>query len=182
MMRRWTLLSLLLAPFGGQVKQQESRKISTPNGKVSVTSKNVAPVPQEIVPLTAEKLRQIVEHESAAIQFLSAYNHGAAPSLQAYDEAFRLWQRAHASQFSADDVVERLGAYLGNRLVKDFDMEWVQVTDEYGVDLAVRARKWEVISFPFSSVAKRIQNEQYDFMVGVYYAVQDAIASGPKER
>jgi hypothetical protein len=61
-------------------------------------------------------------------------------------------------------------------------MEWVHVTDEYGTDLAVRARKYEVTSFPFSSVAKRIQNKQYDFMVGVYYAVQDAIASGPKER
>jgi hypothetical protein len=182
MMRRWTLLSLLLAPFVGQAKQQQSKTISTPNGEVSVTSKNVTPVPQEVVLLTAEKLRQIVELESAAIQILSAYNHGAAPSLQAYDEAFRLWQRDQASQFSVEDVVERLGAYLGNRLAKDFDMEWVQVTDEYGVDLAVRARKWEVISFPFSSVAKRIQNEQYDFLVGVYYAVQDAIASGPKER
>jgi hypothetical protein len=182
MMRRGMLLSLLLAPFISQAKQQESKTIRTPEGAVSMTSKMVSPVLQEVVLLKAEKLEKIVELNKAAIQFLSAYNPGATPSLKTYDEAFRLWQRDHASPFSVDDVVERLGAYLGSRLAKDFDMEWVHVTDEYGTDLAVRARKYEVTSFPFSSVAKRIQNKQYDFMVGVYYAVQDAIASGPKER
>jgi len=29
---------------------------------------------------------------------------------------------------------------------------------------------------------KRIQNEQYHFMAGVYYAVVDMIASGPMNR
>lgn len=147
-----------------------------------MTSKTVIPVPQKIVLLRAENLRQIIELDNATVQFLLAYKPGATPSLKAYDEAFRLWLRDKASRFSANDVVERLGAYLGNKLVKDFDMEWVQVTDEYGTDLAVRARKYEVISFPMSSVAKRIRNDQYDFMVGVYYAVQDAIANGPKKR
>lgn len=181
-MRRGMFLLLLLAPFIAQAKQQESKTISSPEGSISMTSKTVSPVPQKIVPLDAEKLRQILELDRAAAQFLLAYTPGATPSLKAYDEAFRLWQRDKASRFSANDVVERLGAYLGSRLAKDFDMEWVQVADEYGTDLAVRARKYEVISFPLSSVAKRIQNNQYDFMVGVYYAVQDAIANGPKKR
>lgn len=182
MMRRGMLLSLLLAPFAGQAKQQESKTLSTPEGTVSMTSTKIAPSPQEVVILKSEKLEQILALDRAAIQFLSAYAPGAAPSLKAYDEAFRLWQRDHANRFSVDDVVARLGAYLGSRLVTDFDMEWIQVTDEYGTDLAVRARKYEVIAFPFASVAKRIQNKQYDFMAGVYYAVQDTIASEPKER
>lgn len=182
MMRRGMLLSLILAPFIGQAKQQESKTISLPEGSISVTSKKVPSVPQEIVPLHGEKLREIIELDRAAVQFLFAYQLGTTPSLKAYDEAFRLWQLDKASLFSANEVVKRLGSYLGSKLVKDFDMEWVQVTDEYGTDLAVRARKYEVISFPMSSVAKRIQNNQYDFMVGVYHAVQDAIAKGPRKR
>lgn len=182
MMRRGMLLSLLLAPFTSQAKQQESKTLSTPEGTVSMTTKKVDPVPQEVVILNADKLEQILELDRAAAQFLSAYNPGAAPSLKTYDEAFRLWQRDPASQFPVDDVVARLGAYLGSRLATDFDMEWVQVTDEYGTDLAVRTRKYEVIAFPFSSVEKRVQKNEYDFMVGVYYAVQNMIASGPKER
>ncbi len=176
------LLSLLLAPFIGEAKSQESKTLSTPTGTVSLTSTEVTPVPQQIVLLGAGKLHQIHELDEAAMQLLAEYRPGANPSLKSYDEAFRLWQRDESRQFSTDDVVERLGAYLGNRLANDFDMEWVEVTDEYGTDLAVRSRKFEVISFPLSSVAKRIQNNQYDFMVGVYYAVQDALASGPKER
>jgi hypothetical protein len=35
-----------------------------------------------------------------------------------------------------------------------------------------------VMSFPFSSVAKRIQSKQFDFMNGVYYAVKHAIERG----
>ena len=68
-----------------------------------------------------------------------------------------------------------LGAFLGNKLVKDFDMEWVVVTDMYGTDFAVRGKKVEVMSFPFSSVAKRIESHQFDFMNGVYFAVKNAV-------
>ena len=182
MKRRGLFLSLLLAPLIGRARRQESKTISTPEGAITITSKMVPPVPQEFVPLQAEKLQQIAELERTAMDFLSAYNQYAAPSLEAYDAAFRRWQLDRASLFSVDDVVARLGAYLGCLLVKDLEMEWVQVTDAYGTDLAVRARKYEVTSFPFSSVMKRIQNEQYDFMAGVYYAVQDMIASGPMKR
>lgn len=182
MKRRGLLLSLLLAPFIGRAEQKESRTIETPEGTVSVTSTGVTPVPQKVVRLEAQRLSQIHELAKAASEFLEFYQPGATPSLKAYDDAFMKWQRDDASRFSVDDVVERLGAYLGNRLAEAFDMEWVEVTDEYGTDLAVRARKYEVVSFPLSSVAKRIQNNQYDFMVGVYYAVQDAIASGPMKR
>jgi len=117
-----------------------------------------------------------------AKKFLITCHPAADQSLKAYDEAFRIWQKEKIIRFSEDAVIDGLGAHLGNKLVADFDMEWVEVSDEYGVDLAVRAKKYEVISFPFSSVAKRIKNNEFNFMEGVYYAVKDAIASGPKKR
>ena len=71
-----------------------------------------------------------------------------------------------------------LGAHLGERLVAKFEMEWVVVTDQYGRDLAVRSKRVEVVSYPYSSVSKRIASDQYDFMEGIYYAVQDVIENG----
>lgn len=176
------LFSLLLMPFIGKAEQQQTKQISTPDGTVSVNSQTVTPVPQQVTPVAASKLRQLNELDKAAASFLATYLPDADQSLKAYDEAFHAWQKDKTHRYSEEDVIERLGAYLGNKLVADFDMEWVEVSDEYGTDLAVRARKYEVISYPFSSVAKRVQNNQYDFMVGVYYAVQDVIISDPKKR
>lgn len=176
------LLPILLAPCIAMAAQQESKEIITPQGTFSVTSQKVAPVPQKIVPLDARRLQKIQELDKSAMQFLAVYRPAARPSLNSYDDAFRSWQLDRAARFSEDDVVMKLGAYLGNRLAEDFDMEWVEVTDEYGVVLAVRSRHFEVISYPFSSVEKRIEDKKYDFMAAVYYAVKDALASGPKKR
>ncbi len=71
-----------------------------------------------------------------------------------------------------------LGAYLGNQFITEFQMEWVVVTDQFGTDYAVRAKKYEVMSFPFSSVEKRVDNNQYDFMVGIYYILKHNIENG----
>jgi hypothetical protein len=180
--RRGILLSLVLAPFVSKAEQQQKKEISTPSGIFSLTSQEVAPVPQQVVRVDAQKLKQIRELDFLSAQFVTAYRPGASRSLKSYDEAFRAWQLDKARQFSEDAVTERLGAHLGNKLAADFDMEWVVVTDEFGTDLAVQSRKYEVISFPFSSVAKRIQDNHYDFMEGVYFAVKDVIASEPKKR
>lgn len=157
----------------------ETKTIQTPNGSVTATSKTVEQSPQSIKHATRNERLGIDKSASQARAFASAYLPGVSnPSLKDFDEAFRLWQREKTRRFTEDQVIELLGSYLGNRLVADFQMEWVVVTDKYGTEYAVRGKKVEVISFPFASVAKRIENNQYDFMVGVYYMVQDTIAGG----
>ena len=91
------------------------------------------------------------------------------------DEAFRAWQLESSRHHSEQEVENLVGAYLGQRLAKDLDMEWVSVTDEYGTDYAVRSRKYEVMSFPFAVVSKRIQDSKYDFLVAVYHAVEHTL-------
>lgn len=56
------------------------------------------------------------------------------PNLRDYDTAFRAWQQDEAPAYSDMLVIQLIGGYLGNKLVADFDMEWVMVTDEYGTD------------------------------------------------
>jgi hypothetical protein len=114
-----------------------------------------------------------------AWDFVAAYiGHEATLSLANLDEAFRAWQVEPARRFSEQEVEQVLGAYLGQRLAMDLDMEWVTVTDEYGTDYAVRSRKWEVLSFPFAVVGKRIQDSQCDFLVSVYHAVDHTLRNG----
>jgi hypothetical protein len=177
-----TFLSRLLAPLTGKSSDEVTRNISTPTGDITLKTKSLDPVPQQIVPVDALELARIQALDDAAPNFLAAFKPGAQPSLKSYDEAFAAWQRDPGLRFTEDAVVGHLGACLGNRLAADFDMEWVVVSDEYGTDLAVRSRRYDLLSFPFSSVAKRIENRQFDFMEGVYYAVQDTIARGPRER
>ncbi|MDH5786239.1 MAG: DUF3806 domain-containing protein, partial [Chromatiales bacterium] len=111
--------------------------------------------------------------------FVKSYlPHVTNPSLKDYDEAFRLWQIEKERRYTEQQIIEILGACLGNKLITDFQMEWVVVTDEYGTDFAVRGKRFEIISFPFSSVVKRIENNQYDFMVGVYHTVRASIERG----
>lgn len=57
-------------------------------------------------------------------------------------------------------------------------MEWVTVADEIGTDYAVRSTKVEVISFPFSTVLKRTEDKEYDFVHGVYYTVKEMLTNG----
>ena len=57
-------------------------------------------------------------------------------------------------------------------------MEWVTVNDEYGTDYAVRSTKVELMTFPFSTVLKRIEDKQHDFVYGVYYTVKEMLTSG----
>jgi Domain of unknown function (DUF3806) len=153
--------------------------IRTPDGLVTTTTKTVDPSPQEVTTASEKDVNAINALAAQAGRFATAYlPTGSKPSLRQLDEAFRMWQVEPDRQFTEQQVIEILGAYLGNQLLLDFEMEWVVVKDQYGTDYAVRAKKYEVLSYPFASVAKRVEKEQYDFLVGVYHAVGNMIATG----
>jgi hypothetical protein len=157
----------------------KTETIQTQNGPVSTTKQTVDPIPQKIAIVSQKDVLAINALASKAKSFVVTYIPEVLnPSLKDFDEAFHRWQREKNRRYSDQQVIEILGAYLGNQLIADFQMEWVVVTDQYGTDYAVRAKKYEVMSFPFSSVSKRIESNQYDFMVGVYETVKHTIASG----
>lgn len=156
-----------------------TKTINTPDGSITTTTTTVEPTPQEINLASSRDVKGINAYALQGRRFVATYlSKVKNPSLKDFDEAFRLWQLEGKRQFTEQQVVEMLGAYLGNKLIVDFQMEWVVVKDEYGTDFAVRSKMYEVMSFPFSSVAKRIENEQYDFMFGVYHTVRSSIESG----
>ena len=171
-----TLILLGFTPLISMSEPSKTQQISTPSGAVETTCEPVEPFPQTVVHAPPGDIAQIDKLALQANRLLSVYQPQAtAATLSEFDVAFLNWQRDAKAKFTEGQVINMLGAFLGNKLVKDFDMEWVVVTDMYGTDFAVRGKKVEVMSFPFSSVAKRIESHQFDFMNGVYFAVKNAV-------
>ncbi len=153
-------------------------KIETPDGEITTNVKTVDPIPQEIIIANVEDVQAFNSFALQGTNFVATFLPEITdPTLKDFDKAFQLWQQ-NKNYFTDQQVVEILGAYLGNKLIEDFEMEWVLVNDEYGTDYAVRGKRYEVMSFPFSSVLKRIDNNQYDFMFGVYHSVRSTLESG----
>jgi Domain of unknown function (DUF3806) len=157
----------------------KTKTIETPNGPVTMTTKAAPSSPQQIDAASQDDITQFNASATAAHAFVQAYLPNVQkPTLEDFDEAFRRWQREGTRRYSEDQVIKMLGAYLGNRLVDDAKMEWVVVVDEYGQDYAVQAKDYEVVSFPFASVSKRIQKNEYGFMVDIHASVKHIIESG----
>jgi len=175
---RLRVVALLLCSCVAASCSKEIKTIPTPSGSVEVSKEPAEAVPQKFASLSEAELTRVKADAVRAREFLAAYAPGTAGSLADFDKAFQAWQHDGNRRFSSADVVVVLGSYIGERLVSDLDMEWVVVTDQYGRDLAVRSKQVEVVSFPFASVAKRIESGQYGFVEGIYYAVQDAIKNG----
>ena len=161
------------------VDEPHEFKIDTPDGEVIAHDSTVEPMPQTVTVVAGDDLAWLQSLGSDGTQFVSAYLPGVkGPTLKDYDAAFRAWQQDQSSQYDDQQVIQIIGGYLGNKCVADFDMEWVTVTDEYGTDYAVRSTKVEVMSFPFSTVLKRIEDKKYDFVHGVYYTVKEMLTNG----
>ncbi len=178
-MLRTSTIALLLVINGCARMEEKSRdiEIETPEGTVHARESQVDSFPQKITKVAGQDLQQLSSVPSD-IAFVKKYKPTATnPTLVDYDEAFLAWKSDTSGEYSDDDVVMIVGGYLGNRCLADFDMEWVRVEDEYGTDFAVRAKKSEVMIFPFSSVQKRIEDQEHGFVHGIYHTLKDLLES-----
>ena len=180
-MTRFFSTTVLLLTLGCNPVADEPHeiRIETPDGEVVAHDTNVDATPQTVTVVDGDDLAWLQSLDDGGPQFVSHYLPDVAePSLKDYDAAFRAWQLDESSQYTDKQVIQLVGGYLGNKCVADFDMEWVTVTDEFGTDYAVRSTRVEVMSFPLSTVLKRIEDKKYDFVHGVYYAVKEMLTNG----
>ena len=158
-------------------QEPETIEIETPDGSVEAQKTTIEPFPHTVTIVTGDELSLLESLALEAPAFAGSYVPNVTEfDLADYDRAFRAWQISDSPQHSNQEVVEILGAYLGHRLVLDFDMEWVVLTDEYGTAYAVRSKSVEVMAFPFSTVLKRVESNEYDFLYRVYFAVKQQLA------
>ena len=180
-MKRMLLLSGLLLLSGCDMTKPEAKQltIETPDGTIEATQTQVDAIPQAIAPVTGSDLDSLTTNAPDSTEFIGSYtSFDDTPSLKDCDAAFTAWKSDSSGKFSDANVVRAVGCFLGNRCIADFDMEWVTVSDEYGTDYAVRSSNSEVMIFPFSSVQKRIDDGEHDFVHGIYYSLKNLLASG----
>lgn len=180
-MTRFFSITVLLLTLGCNPVADEPHeiRIETPDGEVVAHDTNVDATPQTVTVIGGDELAWLQSLDDGGPQFVSHYLPDVTePSLKDYDAAFRAWQLDESSEYTDQQVIQLVGGYLGNKCVDDFDMEWVTVTDEFGTDYAVRSTRVEVMSFPFSTVLKRIEDKKYDFVHGVYYTIKEMLTNG----
>ena len=179
-MRIISMLILTLLSVLSMADPATMKEIKLPDGKtVETNTSTIDSIPQKIRVLTPEELRKISALEGEGLRFVRAYLPGVKnPNLKDYDVAFGLWQGSADKKYTEHEVTDVLGCVLGGKMVAELNMEWVEVTDEYGVDYAVRGKIAEVMSFPFSSVQKRIQKNENEFLYAIYHTVKNTIDSG----
>jgi hypothetical protein len=150
-----------------------STTVESPFGLVTTTVTKVDPIRQTIAPAPSADVDRFNALAKQAQDFLAVYVPGFGTAmLQDFDAAVSLWRKEKPARYSAEQVVEMLGAYLGNRLSSDFSMTWVVVTDKEGTNYALWNKPSQTLAFPFASIKDRLDNGQINFMSGVYRTVR----------
>jgi len=180
-MMRFFLILIVFATIGCSEKTKPAENISvkTPDGNIPAQKLTLDPVPQTIERVTGAELERLQSLSQLGPDFVSSYlPNEQKRDLKAYDRAFRAWQTCSSPSHTKDQVIQIIGGYLGNKCAEDFKMEWVTVTDKFGTEYAVRSKTAEIMVFPFSTVMKRIEDKEYDFLYGVYHALKETFDSG----
>lgn len=74
---------------------------------------------------------------------------------------------AYAAGTDSDDLVESFGLGIGEHLVRHGRMDWRLVTDVFGTDLGVVARRRELSVIPTNLVATRVVRGEVGWIPGV---------------
>jgi hypothetical protein len=176
-MKRYVAICVLLISFG--CSRGREVRIDTPEGQVIAHNTQVEATPQTITVIQGDELARLQSLGKDGPDFVAHYfPNTTQPGLKDYDAAFRAWQLDKTPKHTEQQVIDIIGGYLGNKCIADFEMEWVTVTDEFGTEYAVQSTKVELMSYPFSTVRKRIEDKKYDFVQGVYYTIKEVLDSG----
>jgi hypothetical protein len=112
---------------------------------------------RDIRDLTPDERSWVADRTSLGDRIVQRYApDSAAINLGTLDAAFRAWAADVSPAFSDDEIAEGLGALFGSHLTRHLGVRWVVVTDEHGVDLAVRHDASESEVYPLDAVGKRL--------------------------
>jgi hypothetical protein len=146
-----------------------SKNNASPSGVEVTETSDAGEFPQNIEPLNESQLSLINGWAEDVEPFLARYNE------RSLDAAYQAWTESLDEEPTRDEVISLMGAYLGNHLVSDHDMEWVMIRDQYGEARGVRHRSLQILVFPFDTIIKRIGTGEFGFIEAVCNTVADAI-------
>ncbi len=145
----------------------------------------------EVRTLTYEQRMEFKEDLEMARLFLEAYGvRGTEQPFEAknLDLAFTNWieDKSNNNKENPNRVIDYLGVAFGQCLIDKMDFQWKLLSDSYGEDFMVIHPKYEITSFPFSTVYKMIDepNEERTFQAVELYLedlIKEANQSGEIE-
>ena len=153
-------------------KPLEGFEVVTPEGVVTAEPAEVEPMRQTVSRVSSDDIARFGEWAKEAPDLLETYGDGGSTNeLKKYDAAFAGWWKATNREHSDREVVNLIGAWMGQRMAEDFSMEWVEVIDGFGRDFAVRRKEGNhaTMTFPFSIVRKRVESGELDFVHANYH-------------
>lgn len=132
------------------------------------------PEAERICPLTAQDLERLAQDRhflAAAANFMDQKFTGSLEQLQ------QLHDQGPFTEAPENEAVA-LGTGLGDLLASELGLEWVRVSDELGVDLALRWPGTSVVLFPRDMVLKRDRLDFVPFFEELCREVRRLIQSG----
>ena len=136
------------------------KRIVHEDQEIPVTEQVVESTEQQIASFGPAENAWLEECRSVAASLGLKYGSGGDLTPDELDLVFSRWTFDDDDKESSDSVADALGVAFGDYLVENHEFRWVIVTDEYGTANAVRHRDSEVMTFPTSSVAKRIEDNE----------------------
>ncbi len=133
----------------------------------------VEPMAQKITPFGPSENAWLEENRQLAAAMGIKYGSGGALTLEELDVVFGRWTLEVEDKEPAMTVANALGSAFGDFVVEQHGFSWVVVTDQYGTDYAVKHPVLELIAFPSSSVAKRIERNEPECFVNLRTAILD---------
>lgn len=76
--------------------------------------------------------------------------------------------RDSTDKIEPNALVNALGLAFGQYLVDKLGMNWAVVSDEHGTDIAVHGSAGNILVFPTSTVAKRVERNEFPFFEDLY--------------
>lgn len=114
----------------------------------------------------------IAENLDAARSLVVRYASKAEGALEPsrLDAAVTGWSsgRDPKQKIEPNALVNALGLAFGQFLVDTLGMSWAVVSDEHGTDIAVHSSPGDILIFPTSAVAKRVESGEFPFFEDLY--------------
>jgi len=151
--------------------------VRTDSGSAEQFTATIDAVEESVNPLSDDQARAIEENASLAVDFVraSGVTPAEALTLDDLDCAFANWLQGDDDRgYSAEAVVELLGAAFGQLCVEKLYMRWVTIEDAHGTVIALQGREMDFRGFPYHSIEKRIADRETGFFRAVFVALQDA--------
>ena len=68
-----------------------------------------------------------------------------------------------------------LGITLGDALVQDLGLKWIEIEDNFGIDPAIQLENTSIILFPLTMISKRIESDEEVEIIELFKSIENKV-------